>query len=931
MNRMSGLFKIFKKNESPEGIRKHTLIPRLSKVDSNIYKDFICDEFTPKNECLENSSTKNVNYLKIDKKNNFSLQDEEEILNIKETYDKYKEYETTKFDNTNFIMNNILDKICDSTIDDDIFLISLNISKENLKNNKLSKIDIDNIINKLMGNSKINSYKSKSLLLNKENCEIIGSILSYSYLRLQQEYNIKDINKLLEIRKNILSKGIDVQRDFLNYCKENKNSEEKITFFWKKQRKKYDCLPEMIFLINRYSHVFEIEIDINLFDDSLDDDITKLIELTLLNIYLIFSSLKGVKINFINEDIQQSLYSLYSKKLKNLYSELNEDIKINNLMFKEDIFHRKWNFKDRFGLEENRNIKKKENLSNSINFNQTIDLPMFIENKKNLLSFHKVKRMSTVFFEDNLFNKNEFELIFNKEDKYKDNKSIKSNKNNKTKKDKNKNDIDDDFLFKFSNIFELILISLFCLSNSDKSINLQLIMNDSYSREFLFLLKTYYKIEEITENSEDFNILKLLIFNNIIKFINNFNIEINSLDTISFDKLLYFLYYTQSLTSFNISFFSSDITYSPQFLYRICDGLINYNTLKENDENSTYLFKDTIDLEEKILNNLSSYFISHLSVLFDIIKKMENLTELGLNFDIPYNIINKQSYMNGILKFLLNILYYFSNNEKIIKFCLLSPNTIFDSRSIPNIDNLLNNINFNKVSSLKNLSIQFQFYHIPCINNFINNKLQILHIGDLDMDTFRTLCNHILTIEFNKNSSLVKLSIGLVKTITEFDIELKFLLRRLFNIKIKNLISLGFYSNISITDELSYNFLLKILDNNWISEYTILFNRNSEPYISTFLEDIKNLRFFIPHNLEDKLLESEDIMKMQNNPLTLEIDKNKDYYDEAFWYFKFLFEKVYIDDFNTDQRIKDLIMGILKYLYFLKIPKINYPIIKIEN
>ena len=69
-------------------------------------------------------------------------------------------------------------------------------------------------------------------------------------------------------------------------------------------------------------------------------------------------------------------------------------------------------------------------------------------------------------------------------------------------------------------------------------------------------------------------------------------------------------------------------------------------------------------------------------------------------------------------------------------------------------------------------------------------------------------------------------------------------------------------------------------------------------------------------------------MKLQNNPLTLEIDKNKDRYDESFWYLKYIFEKVHVDQFKSEQRTKDIIMGILKYLYFIKIPKIVNPFLQ---
>ena len=195
------------------------------------------------------------------------------------------------------------------------------------------------------------------------------------------------------------------------------------------------------------------------------------------------------------------------------------------------------------------------------------------------------------------------------------------------------------------------------------------------------------------------------------------------------------------------------------------------------------------------------------------------------------------------------------------------------------------------------------------------------------MDTFRTFTKKICDPVFNLNSFLQKLSIGLINTIVNFNIELKLLIRKLFSIKIKNLETLNLYTNIIIDNEIDYDYFLQILNNNWISEYTILFNCTSELIITDFPKDVKNLKFFVPHNLEKKLLEPDDIMAMKDHPMTLEVDNNKDYYDDAYWYLKFLFENVYVDKFKNENRIKNMIMGILKYLYFLKTPRINHPIV----
>jgi hypothetical protein len=595
------------------------------------------------------------------------------------------------------------------------------------------------------------------------------------------------------------------------------------------------------------------------------------------------------------------------------------------------IFKKKWNFKEFFKLEEYRKLENKENSSlysnliHCFDFNKSSDVLNSNDDINNMLSCEP-KRMMTINNIGSIIQKMNSDTIKNN-----DNKNNINNKSNINNKNGERNSVKSNGHKKYEenyksivkknyNLFEIIIIALFSFNNESHKISMELIMNDSYTIEFLEQFIYYYKIEGLRKKVEDFNILDLLIYNENVKNISKINIEINCLDPISFDKILTFLYYNQSLNSFYLSFFSSDVTYLTQCLYKLCKGAFDDKFFIENNE-ITYNYAD---IEEKILKAFSFHFKTHLLILFDIFQKMNNLEELGLNFEVPCNLVNKSFYMNSILKFILNILFYFSNNKTIKKFCLLSPKSVINSKLISNIDNIINSINIENAPLLSDLSIQIQFYHIENINNFVSTKLKVLNIGDLDMDTFKTLCNNILSFSFNKNSSLEKLSIGLVKSIIDFNIELKILLRKLFNIKIKNLVSFGLYTNIYISDEIEYDYLLKILNNNWIYEYTIFFNDKSNPQMKNLSKDIKNLRFFIPHHLEGRLLESDDIMKMQENPVVLEIDSNKDYEDESFWSLEYIFRKVHVDEFTNEQRIKDIVMGILKYLYFIKIPKINY-------
>ena len=892
--------------------RIHNNKDKIKEIDNSINEINIKDNMT--------TSSQINNFVQIDSKNTFSIPETKQAINFEIYSTKFKDNEELINDNITRVKNKFFEKISNSTFTDDYFIISQNICKLICKNIKISKDYINIIIKNIM---KKDFYYEHSLLLNKDNCEIIGTILCYSFSRLQQ-YKIKDIYKLIEIRKIILEKGIDVENDYIKYCKENKNTDNKITDYWKTQRNKYILLPELIFLINRYSLVSEIKVDFNLFNESLNEDKmkTQLIELTILSIHWLFDSIKTFKINLINEKLQKILYNYYLKKLNKFCSDIN--VKKNILTKEHIIYQPKWNFEHFFKLEEFRAKYYQDNLltnciSNIKIFNKKSAEIKEVINKITTLPFSNIKRNSMIPNNSNFSNdlstqiKNNLNIINNI------NSNNRNNSTNNAIKEKKKHNI----VVYYQNIFELILINLFGINNSDNCNNLEIIMNDSYTNEFLIFIKGILEFGEIDENIQEFNILDLLIYNNKIKNIITLNIEINTLDFTSFENLLNILYNNKSLTSINLSFFSSNITYYPQTLYKLFKEHNDENILKYNDKNN-YSYEENFNIDEKILNKLSSNYVYNLTVLFDIIKNMTNLDEVGLNFDIPDNILNNPNYMNPILKFIINMLIYTLNNSKFKKVCLLSPRTFFDNRKIPNIYNLINNMNINN-SIIKDLSLQFQFHQISNINNFVSTRLEILNIGDLDIFTFKLLCDNICSPSFNLNSSLQKLSIGLLNSIIDFKTEIKRLLRKLFSIKIKYLTNLNLYTNIIIDNDMEYDYLFKILNYNWISEYTFLFNSKSEQIMVRISEDINKLKYFVPHNLERQLLNANDIMNLKSHPITLEIDNNKDYYDDAFWYLKYLFEYVYVDKMKNDNRIKNIIMGILKYLYILKTPKINQP------
>ena len=97
-------------------------------------------------------------------------------------------------------------------------------------------------------------------------------------------------------------------------------------------------------------------------------------------------------------------------------------------------------------------------------------------------------------------------------------------------------------------------------------------------------------------------------------------------------------------------------------------------------------------------------------------------------------------------------------------------------------------------------------------------------------------------------------------SITSFTTELKFILRALFYIKISNLSELNLFTNIIIKTELNYHYLINILKDNWIPDYTITFNSKSNQIINKLTKEVSEISYFI----------------------------NKDN-DNIFWYLKYIF------------------------------------------
>ena len=895
------------------------------------------------------------NYFKIDEKNTFSIGDSKDCKEkLNRILDDNKEFIEENLEEQKKILSSFYEKKFKT--DSDSFNICYNIGKQLKKSLNINKKVIDEKLDYFI-NLK-NSFKySHKFGFNKENIKYLGYILSYSYSKFSsfKINNSKDLKTKLDKTKD---EKIDILMLFFDDCfKQSKSPTEcSKSLFCHKNKQNFALPGAFIFLINSFIYINTIEINYNLDEEKLTKDEINLFIISILNIQNIFPNKITIKINLIHEQLQCSLY-------KRFYQELYKNSKKGKFkliyMNKDDIYERKWDFETEFLLEKFRKNKKSNNNDDSDNNKEKINLkendnidelniPLSEEVeyslnmntstsssnksintiKKNELfdinkSYNKRKDLDIYKSQKHLnitpFNINDIDTsssniedssVLSKNDpmiKSLMGKTISLMNSYNSQKAKKTNESYENMSYHniigyFKNSLELILLTINSLNNFTNMKRLDLIISDFYQNEFVNLLNIYSSSEE----NKNFHIVNILI-NNVVN-LEELNIEANILDNIAFNKIVSFIYNNHSISSLKLSFFSSDATYLNQSIYKIY-----YQNFDEK--------KASISISE-IINLLLPFFIENLEVLFELIK-IKDYKQIGVNFDTPDIIEVNNSYMNTIFKFLMNILFLVDNPESFVeKLIILSPSTKLDSRYLPSIENILEDINFNKNNKvLTELSLHMQLYMIKNIKNLITERLILLNIGDCDIYTFRELTKFLTSAKFCIKSSLNKLSISLLDSIIDLSKEIRRILERIFSIKIKQLTELNIYTNIYISN-IADSKLLKIFESNWISKCRLLLNINNDKDIRLLDEGKNNIKYLVPRCLENKLLSNDELVI--RNKIFFSKEKNNIYeYDNddiIYWILVQYFNKK-----NINQNIKkDIVFNILKYIYFIKYVEIKY-------
>ena len=887
------------------------------------------------------SSIDNYPYLKIDSTNFFKKISPNELKAINEKINKfYKKKlnlnENTKNEYITNILRNILEKLFPKTDMDINKIISL-ISSQIKSKKKLNRDVMEEYINYFYDLR--DRYKfSNKIELNKTLFKNIGIVLCYVHSKLK-DYSI-DSNGIKEYINTILTQKINVLTDYFLYC--NKSGSDpmllKKTNEWKKlvKIKNYKIPPELIFLINIFQSCIKLEINIEFDEDILEQEDLQLFTMVLLNLEYVFPNLEIITINLVHNKIQQILNQRHDNRILNLVNFEEETLKKNYT--KDDIilYDVKWDFDQEFNLSYFNEIKRiskrnKRKISLEdyciISNNEEKDKELLLKNnaifsENNIFSLDfftndKTNKIDDTGFIDLELDEGDKDLTSCKTNSSSDATKVKNKENTKeTKEDKKMKYIE--LLEKNSIFFDFILMAFVGISLTKSLRKLNILSNDYYVKDLINYIKVFYELDM----QKFFHIFDIL-YNKPNGF-DLLNIELNSLDIFSFNKMIEAIYMNLTLTSINISFFSADVCYSIANLYKIYTEQIK--TQKYINE---YLFLkgknfDIGEFEKKMLEDISKFFIDNLSIFFEIIKNKTDLKELGLNFDFPDILINNNIYKTVIIKFILNIIMLVDNNEaknisNLKKLTLLSPKLIFDKKLETNIDNFFKKISlYNNSKTLMNLNIQFQFYQINYIKNLISTNLFSLNIGDLDIFTFDKLVNYLTSYNFSIQSNLSYITIKLIGAITNFNTQIKLIFQKLFNINLRNLIKLNLFTNLIINKKMNYLFLNKLLQNNWISNYVITLNEQSKKIINYYnIFGRKKILFLVSESIQNI------VFKESGNFI---VRRNKFHSSEIYWILKILFinkqrnNYTYLGYFE----IQYLIFTILKYLFLTANAKLEH-------
>ena len=730
----------------------------------------------------------------------------------------------------------------------------------------------------------LNMHEGDRITLNRDICEDISIVLREIFKKIKKKTKIKNYEDIKQCTQNYMDnfQKEDILKKFKvsnsnssktlgfgnSYFENNNNGfkyinknfqiieEDQYEYKEIKLQKNITLPIEMIILLRKFSMVKNLRLTINHDYFSINDELSRSNEylnktkkneleniiLILFNLDWLCPSLVGLELDLSNINIIESQIDLYKCTLDEFSKLINKEIKITSYQI------------------SNNNKRSTESLYKSTNsqFSSTDELE-FVSDRN---STSNTSSNQIIFKLDNDYN----DVAFSDEKYYKTFKQ---------------------FILKYKNIMELMIVYSYFVGKMQSIINAKFIMPINLGDEIFQFLKA----RNIFIN--DFHLLSYILKKNLI----NFSIEFNSLDNQTFEKILTFLYQNKDLCTCNISFFPEEHFFKTELLFKLLQSNDDKYKIKKYKENNNklgfnpkifYNTKESESIEEFILRKLSFYFEKNIQNLFYLLTLKTNIMELCLIFDIPTLLIKNGFYTNILIKFFLDIFILLDSSayKNLKKLSLIAENFIFDSRKYPVLNDFCDKLNFytNKNHKLQSLIFQAKIYRIPKVYRFIPYNLTYLSIGSLDYETFYGLTDYLTSSDFGIRTKLRQLKISLNNSLIDINHQkLNETIIRLFTEYPKELKEISLYSHIIISYEQLYNILIKTNYNTLpniflqVSVKSIMYDDKLRIKLESDLSNATNIYLKIDNFMELYNIKREDVITSKIINLLMNLGrKNKD-------------------------------------------------------
>ena len=789
-----------------------------------------------------------LDYIQIDHKNKIEeLSPDDHIFLVSKLLKKLSKNDI----NIGGDINKVFQSILPESKETDPLKLILSISSK-------SKIDNDHLENCL--NDIMNKPETNFITLTKELSEQLSTILKEIFKKIKKNSKIKTFSQITEeVRKYLddfnqddILKKYKFQRPVkmfqnsndempfnnsekyirnmgLNNLENNSSSSSLIKIrkkastlsgskiqersgtevFYKykkyKEDNKYFLPVEMLILIRKFNMVRKIKFTINNNNNIIENNINndeaienninnnsgnnaEIIEqndlqnfiYVLLNLDWLFSSLVELEVDFSNDNLTESEINLYKYHLKKFSKLLHKDLKITTYSVNS--------YNKRFYDPIQKSLFSQVNIHNN-----------------------EDDRSSDIFSSSMTSNNLNYNINFNQ------NNNI--NNNFVIIEEKGKNTLDN-FIKRYKCLIELIIVYGYFIRKMGSNI---------IKTKFLLPLDLGDEIFEILRRQKiivnDFHFLSFLNKKDIIST----TIDFNSLDSQTFEKLIFFLHTNQLINVCNLSFFPPEEYFRTELLFKVLQkNDETYKLKKVNNKEKSYKFDQNIildlrsdeDLDTYILRKISNNFEKNIKDLFYLLTIKTCISELSLIFDLPTILVKNGLYNNILMKFFLDIFIFIDKSLNNIKsLSINAENFIFDSRKNPILNNFFDKLTFylNKENKLINLTFQVRFYNINNIYRLIPYNLTYLSLGSFDYTTFNCFVNYLTSGEFSKRSILDKLKINLNNSVFQINKVYKDIIKlyteypkELSEISMYTFLNISYMELINLLKKTNYNTLANI-------------------------------------------------------------------------------------------------------------------------